>query len=307
VKIAVLDDYQDVVRTLDCFALLEGHDVEVLPHGEPPADAEALVLIRERTRVDAALLERVPRLRAISQTGRAGAHVDREACEERGIAVLEGSGDPTATAELTWALVLAASRRLPQYAERLRAGEWQRNGLEGTAGALGTVLRGRTLGILGYGRIGSLVAAYGEAFGMRVLAWGRERSRAAARAAGHEVAASQRELFAGADVVSLHLRLTDETRGSVTAADLAAMRPAALLVNTARAGLVEPAALLAALDAGRPGFAALDVFETEPLPADEPLLRLPNVVATPHLGYVERESYELYLGEAFRNLLDFAS
>ena len=302
-RIAVLDDYQEVVPGLDCFALLAGHDVVVLPHGEPPPDVEALVLIRERTRVDAALLDRLPRLRAISQTGRAGPHLDLDACRERGIAVLEGGGDPTATAELTWALVLAASRRVPRYAERLRAGEWQRNGLEGTAAALGTVLRGRTLGILGHGRIGSLVAGYGAAFGMRVLVFGRERSLETARAAGHDVAGSQRELFERADVVSLHLRLTPETRGIVTAVDLAAMRPDALLVDTARAALVEPGALLAALEAGRPGFAALDVFDEEPLRPDDPLLRLPNVVATPHLGYVERSSYELTLGEAFRNLL----
>ncbi len=302
-RIAVLDDHQDVVRGLDCFDLLAGHDVVVCPHGQPPADVEAVVLIRERTRVDAGFLERLPRLRAISQTGLAGAHVDREACRERGIAVLEGSGDPVATAELTWALVLAASRRLPQYAERLRRGEWQRNGLEGTPGALGTVLRGRTLGILGHGRIGALVAGYGAAFGMEVLAFGREGSRSSARAAGHAVAASQRDLFERADVLSLHLRLTPETRGAVTAGDLEAMRPGALLVNTARAALVEPRALLAGLRRGRPGFAALDVFETEPAPADEPLLALPNVVATPHLGYVERASYELTLGEAFRNLL----
>jgi D-3-phosphoglycerate dehydrogenase len=299
-RIAVLDDHQLVVPGLDCFALLDGHDVAVLPDGEPPGDAEALVLIRERTRVDAALLDRLPRLRVISQTGRVGRNVDVDACRARGIAILEGTGSPVAPAELTWALVLAAARRIPQYAEALRRGEWQRNGLEGRPDALGVALRGRTLGIWGLGRIGSLVAGYGRAFGMRVLVWGRT-------ATGPEAASSKEELFEQADVLSLHLRLTDETAGIVTAADLARMQESALLVNTARAELVEPGALLAALRAGRPGGAALDVFETEPPAPDDPLLALPNVVCTPHLGYVERDGYELYLGQAFRNLLDWAA
>jgi D-3-phosphoglycerate dehydrogenase len=191
--------------------------------------------------------------------------------------------------------------------EALRQGRWQRNGLEGRGDVLGRALRGRTLSIWGHGRIGSLVAGYGDAFGMRVLVWGRERSLASALAAGREPAASREELFERADVLSLHLRLTDETRGLVTADDLARMQPIALFVNTARAALVEPGALLAALERGRPGAAALDVYEREPLDRDEPLLHLPNVVCTPHLGYVERDSYELYLGDAFRNLLAFGS
>jgi D-3-phosphoglycerate dehydrogenase len=307
-RILVPDDYQDVVRTLGVFALLDGHDVTVRtgpPTGDDLAEAEALVLIRERTRVDGALLDRAPRLRVLSQTGGSTPHVDREACEARGIAILTGGSAPVAPAELTWALALAAVRRLPQYAERLRAGEWQRNGLEGTDGALGHVLRGRTLGVLGLGRIGGLVAGYGAAFGMDVLVWGREASRAAAGKAGHAVASSQRDLFERADVVSLHVPLTRQTRGLVTADDLAAMRPGSLLVNTARAGLVAAGALVAALAVGRPAFAAVDVFDEEPAVGDE-LLRLPNVVATPHLGYVEQDTYERYFGEAFGNLVAFA-
>ena len=308
-RILVPDDYQDVVRSLDAFALLDGLDVTVRtgpPNDVDLAEAEALVLIRERTRVDAALLERAPRLRVISQTGRGTPHVDREACAARGIEILVGGGAPVAPAELTWSLVLAAVRRVPQYAERLRAGEWQRNGLEGTDGALGHVLRGRTLGVLGLGRIGGLVGGYGAAFGMDVLVWGRESSRVAAAEAGHAFVSSRRELFERADVVSLHVPLTPETRGLVTAGDLAAMRPGSLLVNTARAGLVAEGALAAALSAGRPAFAAVDVFDEEPALGDE-LLRLPNVVATPHLGYVEKDTYELYFGEAFRNLVAFAA
>jgi D-3-phosphoglycerate dehydrogenase len=307
-RILVPDDYQDVVRSLDVFALLDGHDVAVLtgpPTDDDLAEVEALVLIRERTPVDAAVLDRAPRLRVVSQTGRSTPHVDREACAARGVEVLVGGSAPVAPAELTWALALAAVRRLPQYAERLRAGEWQRNGLEGTRGALGHVLRGRTLGVLGLGRIGALVAGYGAAFGMDVLVWGRDASRAAAAVAGRAFASSQRDLFERADVVSLHVTLTAETRGLVTADDLAAMRPGSVLVNTARAGLVAEGALVAALAAGRPAFAAVDVFDEEPAVGDE-LLRLPTVVATPHLGYVERDTYEQYFGEAFRSLLAFA-
>ena len=307
-RILIPDDYQDVVRTLDVFALLEGHHVTVLtgpPSDDDLAEAEALVLVRERTPVDAALLAQAPRLRVLAQTGRGTPHVDREACAARGIEILVGGGAPVGPAELTWALVLAGVRRVPPYTERLRAGEWQRNGLEGTDGALGHVVRGRTLGVLGLGRIGGLVAGYGAAFGMHVLVWGREASRAAAVAAAYDVASSQRELFERADVVSLHAPLTAETRGLVTADDLAAMRPGSLLVNTARAGLVAEGALVAALAAGRPAFAAVDVFDEEPAIGDQ-LLRLPNVIATPHLGYVERDTYELYFGEAFRNLVAFA-
>lgn len=299
-RIAVLDDYQDVVRTLAAFALLDGHDVTVFTEAAPAAALEpfeALVLIRERTWITRELLDALPNLRVISQTSSAGRHIDRAACEERGIVIHETRGSPVAPAELTWALVLAAVRHLPEYMEALRDGRWQ-----GSERSLGHVLDGGTLGIYGYGRIGSLVARYGNAFGMRVLAWGRERSLDAARADGFETAASPEQLFADSDVLSLHLRLTSDTARIVRADDLGRMKPTALLVNTARAELVEAGALAAALGAGRPGFAAVDVFDEEPT-ADDPLLRLPNVVATPHLGYVERDTYELYFGDAFRNLL----
>ncbi|HSC90258.1 MAG TPA: D-2-hydroxyacid dehydrogenase family protein [Gaiellaceae bacterium] len=308
-RIAVLDDYQDAVRGLSCFRLLDGHEVAVLVRAADPeelADVEALVPIRERTRIDEALLARLPRLRLVSQTGRVGPHLDLGACTARGVAVAEGVGAPVATAELTWALVLAGARRLTQYAAALHAGEWQRNGLEDVDGGLGFALEGRTLGILGLGRIGSRVAAFGRAFGMDVLVWGRERSRAAAAEAGFATAASAEDVLARADVASLHLRLSEETRGIVSLAALRTMKPTALLVNTARAALVEPGALAAALEQGRPGAAAVDVFDAEPA-VDDTLLQLPNVVATPHVGFVERDAYERMFEAAFRNVLRFAA
>ena len=304
-KIAILDDYQDCVRSLACFARLAGHEVIVLNQTfSDPAElaarlpgVEALVLIRERTRITRALLERLPALRAISQTGRAGPHIDSAACTAHGVVVLSGSGSPAAPAELTWALVLAASRVVAQEAAALRAGRWQTT--------LGRTVRGRTLGILGYGNIGRLVAGFGKAFGMQVVTYGREATRVRAQADGVPVLASQRDLFAASDVLSVHLRLVPETRGIVGPGDLDAMRPDSLFVNTSRAELVVPGALLAALRAGRPGQAAVDVFESEP-GGDAELIAHPHVLATPHLGYVERDSYELYFGTAFDNLLAFA-
>jgi D-3-phosphoglycerate dehydrogenase len=244
------------------------------------------------------LLERLPELRLIAQTGRGIPHLDLEACTEHGVVVTTGSGSPVAPAELTWALVLAAVRLLPQEAAALRRGRWQTT--------LGTELSGKTLGVYGYGSIGALVAGYGRAFGMRVLVTGRERSRERARADEFEPV-EREHLFRSADVLSLHLKLTGETRGIVTAADLASMRPTALLVNTARARLIAPGALVAALGRGRPGAAALDVFDDEPLPPDDPLRALENVLCTPHLGYVTRESYELYFGQAFDQINAFAA
>ena len=302
------DDYQDAVRHLACFSKLADHDVVVFHDtvkdidalAQRFADADALVLIRERTAIRDALLEKLPRLKLISQTGKGTAHIDVDACQRRGIVVSVGTGSPYAPAELTWALVLAAMRHIPHEAARLRAGEWQ--------STLGTLLRGRTLGVWGYGKIGSLVAGYGRAFGMRVLAFGREGSLTRAQADGFEVATSKDALFEQSDVLSLHLRLTKETRGIVTAADLASMKPTALLVNTSRAELIERDALVNALRAGRPGFAAVDVYEEEPiLGASHPLLQLDNALCTPHLGYVEKDSYELYLGQAFDQVLAFAA
>jgi D-3-phosphoglycerate dehydrogenase / 2-oxoglutarate reductase len=314
-KIAVLDDYQDAVRHLDCFRLLEGHDVKVFTSSARGAGQlavrlagyEALVLIRERTAFPRQLLARLPHLKLISQTGKVSGHIDVEAATAQGIAIAEGIGDPTAPAELTWALIMAASRKIPQYAANLRDGLWQTASLNPELNTLGTVLKGRTLGIWGYGRIGRLVAGYGKAFGMDVMIWGREASREAAQRDGCRTAASKEELFEQAAVLSLHLRLNDATRGIVTDADFARMKPDALFVNTSRAELVAQGALETALHRARPGFAAVDVFETEPLPAASSLLRLPTVLATPHLGYVEKDSYELYFRAAFQNVIDFAN
>ncbi len=307
-KIAILDDYQDACRTLQAWRHLEGHEVSVFRDTLKDEDAlaarlqgfEALVLIRERTRFTAALLERLPALRALSQTGKAGPHIDVAACTRLGIAVLEGTGSPYATAELTWGLVIAAMRRIPQEVENLKRGGWQQT--------VGTGLRGRTLGVYGYGKIGSVVAGYGRAFGMNVQVWGRSGSLDRAAAAGLACAASREALFESADVLSVHLRLAPETRGAISVTDLARMKPGAVFVNTSRAELVAPGALEAALAAGRPGYAAVDVYEDEPvLGAAHPLLALGNVICTPHLGYVEKDGYELYFGDACANLAAFAA
>jgi len=316
-KIAILDDYQDAVRKLDCFQLLADHEVKVFNNtvrglgqlASRLAEVEALVLIRERTRISSQLLDKLPHLRMISQTGKAGSHIDIAACTERGIAVLEGTGSPVAPAELTWALIMAAQRRIPQYVANLKQGAWQQSGLKTSAMppnfGLGTVMRGQTLGIWGYGKIGRLVAGYGKAFGMRVLVWGREHSLEQARADGYEAAASREALFEESDVLSLHLRLHDDTRGIVKQEDLLRMKPTSLLVNTSRAELMEENALLGALAHNRPGMVAIDVYESEPILQGYSLLRMENVICTPHIGYVERESYELYFGAAFRNILAF--
>lgn len=306
-KIAILDDYQDACRNLDAWSKLAGHEVTVFRDTLKVEDAlverlrdfEALVLIRERTRLPASLLERLPRLRALSQTGKAGSHIDVAACKRLGIAVLEGSGSPYATAELTWGLILAAMRRIPQEVENLKKGGWQQT--------VGRGLRGRTLGVYGLGRIGTVVAGYGKAFGMNVQVWGRDGSLDRALKAGFQPAGSREAFFATSDVLSIHVRLTSETRGLVTTRDLAGMMPDALFVNTSRAELLAPDALADALAAGRPGFAAVDVYEDEPVAGGgHPLLALGNAICTPHLGYVEKDGYELYFGSAFENLAAFA-
>ncbi|MGX9775264.1 D-2-hydroxyacid dehydrogenase family protein [Janthinobacterium aestuarii] len=313
-KIAILDDYQDAVRGLDCFQLLDGHEVKVFSNtarglGQLAirlAPFDALVLIRERSSFNRALLSKLPNLKLISQTGKVSGHIDVAAATELGIAIAEGIGSPTAPAELTWALIMAAQRKIVPYAQHLQEGLWQTSSLEPARNTLGTVLKGCTLAIWGYGKIGQLIAGYGRAFGMSILVWGSEASRAAAVAAGDTAAESREAFFEQADVLSLHLRLSDKTRGLVTAEDLARMKPASLFVNTSRAELVADGALEAALPQGRPGAAALDVFTDEPLPPGSPLLQLPNVLATPHLGYVERDSYELYFRYALQNIVDFA-
>ena len=305
--IAIPDDYQDCVRHLDCFAKLAGHEVRIFNDSvkgtdalaERFTDAEAIVLTRERTRIDAALLDRLPKLRLISQTGKLAGHVDLAACTARGVRVAEGSGAGSATAEIAWTLALASRRHLVSEANRLRDGRWQ--------GHLGQQLSGQRLGVWSYGRIGRQVAGYGRAFGMQVWVWGRETSTAAARADGFEVAPSREAFFAQSDVISLHVRLHADTVGLVTAEDLARMKPTALLVNTSRAELIARGALEQALAQGRPGFAAVDVYEEEPvLGANHPLLRLPNALCTPHIGYVEKDNYERYFGIAFDNILAYA-
>lgn len=310
VKIAILDDYFDTLRTLECFRKLDGHevtvwndhvqDVDVL--AERLKDAEVLVLIRERTQIRAPLVERLPHLRLISQRS-VYPHIDIDACTRHGVIVSSSqhAGTPSyAAAELTWGLVLAATRRIPQQMASLQAGTWQTG--------VGDGLRGKTLGIFGYGRIGSTVAGYGKAFGMDVLAWSSAPSLQHARDDGYRAAPDQATFFAECDVVSLHLRLVDKTRGIVTAADLARMKPTALLVNTSRAGLIEPGALVEALRAGRPGMAAVDVYETEPLrdPSDS-LLQMDNVVCTPHIGYVTRDEYEIQFAEIFDQIAAYAA
>ncbi|MES2321367.1 MAG: D-2-hydroxyacid dehydrogenase family protein [Pseudomonadota bacterium] len=314
-KIAILDDFQDSVRQLDCFSLLDGHEVRIFTNstrgagqlGIRLAPFDALVLIRERTALPRIVLSKLPNLKLIAQTGKVSGHIDLSAASERGIAIAEGVGSPVAPAELTWALIMAARRKIVPYANNLKDGLWQTASINPVLNGLGTVLRGRTLAIWGYGKIGRLVAGYGKAFGMRVLVWGRENSLAAAALDGVEVAASREALFAQADVLSMHLRLSDATRGIVQAADFAHMKPTALFVNTSRAELVADGALEAALHLGYPGGAALDVFMSEPLASDAALLRIPTVLATPHLGYVEKDSYELYFRAAFENIVNFAA
>ena len=301
-NITILDDYHDTLRTLNCFSKLAGHEVtiwndhvqDVDALAERLKDCEVLVLIRERTKIRAPLLERLPRLKLISQRS-VYPHIDIDACTRLGIIVSSSQHVDTpcyAAAELTWGLILAAMRQIPQQMNALKAGKWQIG--------VGSSLRGKTLGIYGYGRIGLAVAQYARAFGMNVLIWSREATLARARAEGWTAAASREAFFRDCDIVSLHLRLYDSTRGIVSAADLASMKPTALIVNTSRAGLIQPGALEQALKAGRPGMAAVDVFDEEPvLDPQHPLLQMDNVVCTPHLGYVSRDEYELQFTEIF--------
>jgi D-3-phosphoglycerate dehydrogenase len=310
VKISILDDYFDTVRTLACFGKLAGHDVTIWNDqvgdvdvlADRLRDTEALVLIRERTQIRTALLERLPKLKLISQRS-VYPHIDVDTCTRLGIIVSSSqhAGTPSyATAEMTWALVLAAMRAIPQQMASLKAGHWQ--------AGVGTTLRGKTLGIYGYGRIGAVVAGYGNAFGMKVLVWAREPALVQARAGGYETAASKAAFFEQCDVISLHMRLVDATRGIVTAADLARMKPTALLVNTSRAPLIEPNALVDALRAGRPGMAAVDVYEKEPLrDTGDPLLNMDNVICTPHIGYVSRDEYEIQFTDIFDQIVAYAA
>lgn len=307
-KIAVLDDYQDAFRRSARFGELAGHEVTAFTDTVTDPEAlvarlvpfEALVLIQQRSRLSGEVIRRLPNLRFVSQTGRNIYHIDAAACREGGIVVSAGgAGNPHAVAEFTFGLILAALRHIPEEVAALKAGGWQ--------STVGTGLHGKILGIYAYGRLGRLVAAIGRGFGMRVVVWGRDASVMAARADGHEAAGSRAAFFSIADVVTLHLALNEETRGIVTAADLARMKPDALLVNTSRAGIVATDALVEALRAGRPGRAAVDVFDEEPAGADEPLLRLPNALCTPHLGYVEEATYAALFAVAVEQLVAAAA
>jgi D-3-phosphoglycerate dehydrogenase / 2-oxoglutarate reductase len=308
-KIAVIDDYQNAFRTLKSYAKLRDHEVVVFTDTETDIgkladrlkDADAVVLTQQRSSFPRALIERLPKLKMIGQTGRAATHVDLSACTEKGIVVSAGgTGNSGATAELTWGLILSALRNLPFEVKRLKEGHWQ--------STLGIGVRGKTLGIYAYGKIGSIVAAAGKAFGARVVCWGREGSSGRAKAAGFEVAESREDFFAQADILSLHLPLNKDTQGIVTRDDLGRMKPTALIVNPSRAGLIAPGALVEALEAGRPGMAAVDVYEKEPvIGADHPLVKMDNVTCTPHLGYVTREGYEEYYAVVVDDILAFAA
>lgn len=309
-KVAILDDWHDTLRHLPCYSKLAGHDVKVwTDHVEDEdvlagrlADTQALVLIRERTRITGSLLDRLPALQLISQRS-VYPHVDVPGCTRNGVLLCSNMHSDTpshAAAELTWALVLAAARQIPAQVASLKEGRW--------IAGVGHTLRGKTLGIYGWGRIGEVVAGYGRAFGMHVLVWAREDSRLRAARDGWQVAPSKEAFLAACDVLSLHMRLVPATRGLVTADDLARMKPTAMLVNTSRAGLIQPGALVAALKAGRPGMAAVDVFETEPLrDTDDPLITLPNVIATPHIGYVTMEEFDLQFADVFDQINAFAA
>lgn len=309
-KISILDDYHDTLRTLECYKKLEGHEIriwndhvqEVDALAERLQDTEVLVLIRERTAIRQELLQRLDKLRLISQRS-VYPHIDVDACTQLGVVVSSSqhAGTPSyAAAELTWALVLAAMRQVPQQMSALKAGKWQIG--------VGNGLRDKTLGIYGYGRIGSVVAGYGKAFGMNILVWGREVSLNRARSDGYAAARSKEQFFSECDVLSLHMRLVEATRGIVTDQDLACMKSTALLVNTSRAGLIQPGALIAALKAGRPALAAVDVYEQEPvLDISYPLFAMDNVVCTPHIGYVTREEYEVQFSDIFDQIVAYAA
>jgi D-3-phosphoglycerate dehydrogenase len=309
-KISILDDYHDTVRTLACFSKLAGHDVTIWNDhvqdldtlAERLRDTEVLVLIRERTQIRAPLLERLPKLKLISQRS-VYPHIDVKDCTRLGVVVSSSQhpGKPSyATAEMTWGLMIAAMRQIPQQMASLKAGKWQIG--------VGSTLRGKTLGIYGYGRIGGAIAGYGRAFGMNVLVWARPPTLEQARADGYATAASKETFFAECDIITLHMRLVDATRHIVKATDLARMKPSALLVNSSRAPLIEPGALVEALRRGRPGMAAVDVYEQEPLlDTTHPLLNMPNVVCTPHLGYVTRDEYEVQFVDIFDQINAYAA
>ena len=316
-NILILDDYQDAVRKLQCASKLDNYSAKVHTNtvkgiGQLAVrlrDAEVIVLIRARTSISAQLIEKLPKLKLIVQTGPIGPHLDVAACTARGIAVAAGGGNPRAAAEFAFALMMASMRRLPHYISNLKHGIWQQSGLKAasmpTNFGLGELLHGKTLGIWGYGEIGKLMAGYARAFGMQVHIWGRAQSLEAAAADGYAMFESKEELFSQSDVLSIHLRSTPETKGIVKLADLSRMKPTALLLNTACAELIETDALLIALNKGRPGLAAIDVFDTEPILQGQTLLRAENCICTPHIAYVEKSNYENYFSLAFDSAVSF--
>lgn len=305
--IAIPDDYQKVIRTLDCFELLKDHEVMVF-HDYVTDEkelanrfqkADAIVLTRTRTKITESLLSQLPNLKLISQTGKNAGHIDEVACKKYGVTIAEGKGNPVATAELTWNLIMNGLRQIPQAIEGMKNGQWQTN--------IGRRVCDKTIGIWGYGKIGKRIAQYAKVFDAKILVWGSEKSRQQAEQDGFKAAPSKKNFFQNSDIVTLHLRLKEATEEIVRLEDLKLMKKDALLVNTARARLIEKNALIAALKFGRPGFAALDVFDEEPIfDVAHPLLQMPNVICTPHLGYVERAGYELYFAQAFQNLVDFS-
>ncbi len=304
--IAIPDDYQQTIRKLDCFQLLKDHEVLTFHEYETDEkvlaewfkDAEVIVLTRTRTKITASLLSKLPKLKLVSQTGKNAGHIDVEACNKYGVAIAEGSGNPIATAELAWSLIMNGLRQLPQAIEGMKAGKWQVN--------IGSRVHGKTIGIWSYGKIGKRVANYAKAFGAKVLIWGGKESCQQAKEDAYEVAESKEHFLKTIDVLSVHIRLKESTKGIISKADLLQMKPTALLVNTSRAAILEKNALVDALLNGRPGFAAIDVYEEEPIfDKNHPFLNMPNVICTPHLGYVEKEGYELYFSIAFQNILDF--
>lgn len=304
-KILIPDDYQYATKELTCLELLAAHEVKVLGDlgkelnaAEALAGAQCLVLIRERTRITQEFLKQTPRLKVISQTGKVGRHIDIAACTAAGVVVVEGIGSPVAPAELTWALIMASRRKLIQAVVDMKQGKWQTN--------IGRALHGETLGVWGYGKIGRLIASFGRVFGMEVQIFGRETSRQAAQADGYKACQTREAFFESSDILTVHVRLVNDTLGMITRSDLGRMKPSSLFVNTSRAELVEAGALETALKNGRPGFAALDVFPEEPVyDANHNVLQMPNVLCTPHLGYVEQNGYELYFRKAFENVIHF--
>ncbi len=304
--ITILDDYQNIIKDLKCFALIKNQDVQIINKTEKDVkvlaeklkDTNILVLTRERTEVNAALLALLPNLKLISQTGKISNHLNLADCTKHKVAVAEGIGSPIAPAELTWALLMNTVRQIPQAIEGMKNGQWQIN--------IGSTIHGKTIGIYGYGKIGQKMAQYAKVFGAKVLVWGSETSREKAFADGFEKAETKEMFFKTPDIITLHLRLNEKTIGIVKEADLLCMKENSVLINTARAELIEKGKLLNCLKKGRPAYAGLDVYEEEPVyDKNFEFLKLPNVICTPHLGYVEQNGYELYFAKAFENAMNF--